>query len=325
MSLEFRAPGNRGVDQGAGLGHVAREAEEGATLVLGGDRRQHSEVRARTPRRRVPYCRSLLRLLSVAAVRFGGLAVRRTGSLQPVLRPLGPPRTGPAECRRLGGCTQSGAESAESQPGPVRAQDGARLERASRQPRRLSRNGGSVALLESGLRLLPGNPGRAEGLGRGVTPRRADVARHLNRGRRREPSVEATFPRPARRGLHPGTHVRSARHTHGGTGRRGRHHHLRRHLGSTGHPHAPALAPAFEPGSGQADLACASKGRHHLVDKRPLHASPWTMASGRFGLPTPSTTPYPDSDSRRQGNSRNQYWFDPRINGDEHKDATRDG
>ncbi|WP_239310426.1 hypothetical protein, partial [Frankia sp. Cj3] len=30
-----RAPGNRGVDQGAGLGRVHRKAEEGVTLVLG--------------------------------------------------------------------------------------------------------------------------------------------------------------------------------------------------------------------------------------------------------------------------------------------------
>ncbi len=31
----LRAPGNRGADQGAGLGHVHRKAEEGVTLVLG--------------------------------------------------------------------------------------------------------------------------------------------------------------------------------------------------------------------------------------------------------------------------------------------------
>ncbi len=61
----LRAPGNRGVDQGAGLGCVHREAAEGATLVLGGDRRQHSEVRAPAPRRRVPIAgRSKCRPLS---------------------------------------------------------------------------------------------------------------------------------------------------------------------------------------------------------------------------------------------------------------------
>ncbi len=54
-----RAPGNRGVDQGVGLGCVHREAAEGITLVLGGDRRQRGEVRAPAPRRRVPYCRAL--------------------------------------------------------------------------------------------------------------------------------------------------------------------------------------------------------------------------------------------------------------------------
>ncbi|WP_239374552.1 hypothetical protein, partial [Frankia sp. Cj5] len=55
----LRAPGSRGVDQGAGLGCVHRKAEEGATLVLGGDRRQRCEVRTLAPRRRVPCCRAL--------------------------------------------------------------------------------------------------------------------------------------------------------------------------------------------------------------------------------------------------------------------------
>nr|WP_239376441.1 ATP-binding protein [Frankia sp. Cj5] len=50
----LRAPGNRGVDQGAGLGCVHRKAAEGVTLVLGGDRRQRGEVRAPAPRRRGP-------------------------------------------------------------------------------------------------------------------------------------------------------------------------------------------------------------------------------------------------------------------------------
>ncbi len=50
----LRAPGNRGVDQGAGLGCVHREAAEGATLALGVDRRQRGEVRAPAPRRRAP-------------------------------------------------------------------------------------------------------------------------------------------------------------------------------------------------------------------------------------------------------------------------------
>ncbi len=54
-----RTPDNRGVDQGAGLGYVDREAEEGVTLVLGADRRQRREVRAPALRRRVPNCRAL--------------------------------------------------------------------------------------------------------------------------------------------------------------------------------------------------------------------------------------------------------------------------
>ncbi len=52
--FRLRAPGNRGVDQGVGLGCVHREAAEGDTLVVGVDRRQRREVRAPAPRRRVP-------------------------------------------------------------------------------------------------------------------------------------------------------------------------------------------------------------------------------------------------------------------------------
>ncbi len=37
LADKLRAPGNRGVGQGVGLGCVHREAEEGATGVLGGD------------------------------------------------------------------------------------------------------------------------------------------------------------------------------------------------------------------------------------------------------------------------------------------------
>src|SRR6266571_2240240 len=65
--------------------------------------------------------------LCVVGVWFGGLAVGWAGGLRAVLRPLGPSGSGPAEFRRFGGGPELGAESAESQPGPVGAGDRAGL------------------------------------------------------------------------------------------------------------------------------------------------------------------------------------------------------